>query len=204
MQSNRRSLLVSYFLATVISLPVFGAFVIFCLCHDSGGRPSSSITRNQWRHGWPLTYLWRQWFPYVSPEEERWNSSLLSPFWSPRWPWMHWRYGNRPFHFEPWALAVDVLVVLFIGFATIYCVRRLLVSRLPNMQFSLRSVLALPILVAFGTGCCRYSGRLADATLTVLLLTGLACAAVVTCRALRWTARRFESLIFKCCRQYFY
>ncbi len=190
MRPGRRSLFVGYLMAAVISLPVLTTLVAFNLHASLGGPPVSSISRNQWRHGWPLTFLCRRWYPYVYPGEERWGSRLLPPFWSPQWPWTDLHYGNRCCRFEPWALTADILIALFIGFATIHCAHRLLESRFPRAQFSMRFVLMLPLGVACGFGCCLYSGMTADIALTVLLLTGIACAAVVSWQALRWTAQR--------------
>ena len=101
---------------------------------------------HQWRHGWPFAFLWRQRNVRVTDETEYWSYGIEDH----RGTWSRWLRPDTAVYVAPGGfcqttLLVDIAVGVLIVVSTGYTMER---SRARRRQFSLRTLLLLPVIVA--------------------------------------------------------
>jgi hypothetical protein len=87
------------------------AVILSLLLVNLRGSPDprpGTLSQQKWVHGWPITWLYRSWHPYIS------SHSDLNP-WHPSWPWVNLPQQQRDFLAT--AMLVDgfVAVVILLG-----------------------------------------------------------------------------------------
>ncbi len=172
-------------LETLPVILVVGAALFWSNLNWSVNGVAASLAQQRKEHGWPFTWLRR---PVIdSPFFPSWDAVMeatgrYSPPPRRRWPWEIPNTPGAKFTVKPIGLFLDLLTAGCILAASAYCVHRWRRLHSKRLQFSLRTLLLLPVVVAvlFGIGqsipgLTDTWVHVVDALVVVILIFGIGC-----------------------------
>lgn len=161
--------------ATVLGTCVALALVVSNIRGCDRARRPTAAEYAPWVHGWPLTWLRRNWVAIIAERGTGSSNVTYSPVGSRRWLSVSQSTWSGVYEFDWEALLLDALIAAVITTATVHTTHRWLVTPRRRLQFSIRTLLLMPVVVAAVFALWHPVANLLELSLLVAILFGVIC-----------------------------